>query len=90
MSSTFCNDFFAWICKSKQNLEEIGIDSEPNLEGNIETLEIAMNKDQGDSNGRSYKIKQLFNGHGYNLSIMRGHVKGTKKLHIIKSFATIN
>ncbi len=72
-----------------ENLEEIGIGRDTN---GSETIEDAMMRDQIDgggsgsvtpanggkisSSGSSYKIKQLFNSHGYNLAIMRGHVKG--------------
>ncbi len=40
------------------------------------TLEDSLKADTGNGNGSAYKIKQLFNRHGYNLAILRGHVKG--------------
>ena len=42
------------------------------------TIEESLHVDtvDGRSNGSSYKIKQLFNRHGYNLAILKGHVKG--------------
>ena len=40
------------------------------------TIEQALRTDTGTGNGASYKIKQLFNKHGYNLAILPGHVKG--------------
>ena len=46
------------------------------LEVKAQTIEEALRNDIGIGNGASYKIKQLFNKHGYNLAIMPGHVKG--------------
>ena len=46
------------------------------LEVKAQTIEEALRNDIGTGNGASYKIKQLFNKHGYNLAIMPGHVKG--------------
>ena len=40
------------------------------------TIEQDLVTDSGNGNGSTYKIKQLFNRHGYNLAILRGHVKG--------------
>ena len=42
----------------------------------VQTIEEALRKDLGTGNGASYKVKQLFNKHGFNLAIMPGHVKG--------------
>lgn len=41
------------------------------------TIEDSLKIDTGGGNGSSYKIKQLFNRHGYNLAILQGHVRGT-------------
>ena len=51
-----------------KELEEIGI--------HARTIEQDLQTDSGNGNGSTYKIKQLFNRHGYNLAILRGHVKG--------------
>ena len=51
-----------------KELEEIGI--------HARTIEQDLQTDSGNGNGSTYKIKQLFNKHGYNLAILRGHVKG--------------
>lgn len=40
------------------------------------TIEDSLKSDTGYGNGSSYKVKQLFNRHGYNLAILQGHVKG--------------
>ena len=51
-------------------------DTTQNPEAAAVTIEESLQIDTGHSNGASYKIKQLFNRHGYNLAILRGHVKG--------------
>jgi len=53
-----------------KELEEIGI--------HARTIEQDLQTDSGNGNGSTYKIKQLFNKHGYNLAILRGHVKGIR------------
>ena len=58
-----------------KELEEIGI--------HARTIEQDLQTDSGNSNGSTYKIKQLFNKHGYNLAILRGHVKGNLPIYTI-------
>ena len=58
-----------------KELEEIGI--------HARTIEQDLQTDSGNGNGSTYKIKQLFNKHGYNLAILRGHVKGNLPIHTI-------
>ena len=78
-----CSDFCSWVReassingqKKAENLEEIGIPH--GNEARVTTIEESLRNDSvGTSNGSSYKIKQLFNKHGYNLAILDGHVKG--------------
>ena len=63
---------FSCVCSGPRTkpkeLEEIGI--------HARTIEQDLQTDSGNGNGSTYKIKQLFNRHGYNLAILRGHVKG--------------
>ena len=60
--------------KKSDNLEEIEVAP---LKPEVKTIEESLQNDpMGTSNGSSYKIKQLFNRHGYNLNILVGHVKG--------------
>ena len=72
MNSELCF-WLAEICvcsspRTSESLEEIGI--------RATTIEQDLLTDSGNGNGSTYKIKQLFNRHGYNLAILRGHVKG--------------
>lgn len=68
-------DCCEWISgTNRQELLEIGI---PGNDPNCQTLEEAMQQDTPD--GSDYKTKQLFNRHGFNLAIMKGHVKGVRE-----------
>ena len=49
----------------------------------VQTIEEALKRDLGTGNGASYKVKQLFNKHGFNLAIMPGHVKGKQICFLI-------
>lgn len=62
------------LLRDDGDLAEIGIASSKTIEESLKT-------DTGSGNGSSYKIKQLFNRHGYNLAILQGHVRG----RVIKS-----
>ena len=75
------SDFCTWFCDclsdscERRKPEEIGIKRIQSL-----TIEESLESDQGSGNGSNYKIKQLFNKHGYNLCILQGHVRGKKCL----------
>ena len=90
MNSELClwlaESFVCSRARSSEELEEIGI--------HARTIEQDLQTDKGNGNGSTYKIKQLFNKHGYNLAILRGHVKGNvfcfKKLLYIIVFISSN
>ena len=67
-----CVDFCEYLNESSNSSARL-VDFE------VRTIEESLRTDVGTGNGAAYKIKQLFNKHGYNLSIMPGHVRGKEQ-----------
>ena len=67
-----CVDFSEYLNESSNSSARL-VDFE------VRTIEESLRTDVGTGNGAAYKIKQLFNKHGYNLSIMPGHVRGKEQ-----------
>lgn len=69
-----CSDFCEWLFTANEMRQKRSADLD--WSGLNKTIEEALKTEDADSDGKSYRVKQLFNKHGYNLAILPGHVKG--------------
>ena len=70
-----CSDFCEWVfseAEEEQKSQALTLD----WSGLNKTIEDALKTEDPEIDGKSYRVKQLFNKHGYNLAILPGHVKG--------------
>ena len=78
-----CSDFCEWVFTANEEAERsqaLTLD----WSGLNKTIENALKTEDADTDGKSYRVKQLFNKHGYNLSILPGHVKGMDFVHFCR------
>ena len=71
-----CSDFCEWLFTANEMRQKRSLDLTLDSSGLNKTIEDALKTEDADSDGKSYRVKQLFNKHGYNLAILPGHVKG--------------
>ena len=68
-----CSDFCEWIfSENEEKSQDLTLD----WSGLNKTIEEALKTEDPQLDGKNYRVKQLFNKHGYNLAILPGHVKG--------------
>ena len=77
-----CTDLCDYLLYSYDDTDSNTNTSE-RLRREVQTIEEALKRDLGTGNGASYKVKQLFNKHGFNLAIMPGHVRGKQICFLI-------